>query len=116
MRKLVRVKGGKEETVTGLAGVGDLMLTCSSLQSRNMSLGYHVGEKAANAAEETSHETKHTTHGLTEGSNTAETIMHFAEKQGVSLPICHMVQQIMSEALTVDQAIKQLVTRPFVDE
>lgn len=110
MQRLADIKGGRPETLTGLAGLGDLMLSCSSLQSRNMSLGYRIGREATSKSKEKG------TQGLTEGVITAASVAQLAQKQGVSVPICEIVHRILSDEVSVDQAIQHLISRPFVDE
>ena len=112
IQRLAEVKGGKPETIVGLAGMGDLLLTCSSTQSRNMSLGISLarsvveGDKAQNQMR----------HGLTEGVATAESVYHMSRKLGVSMPICTTVYQLVSGHMGVDEAIESLLSRPFTSE
>ena len=109
--RLAKVKGGRQETLSGLSGIGDLMLTCSSLQSRNMSLGYAIGK-----GEPVKKILPSNTHGLTEGAVTADSVYELSMKLGISMPICAAVYQILKENVTVDEGIAELLERPFSSE
>jgi glycerol-3-phosphate dehydrogenase (NAD(P)+) len=101
-----RALGARPETLTGLSGLGDLILTCSSAQSRNFSLGIALGEgrtpAQANAAT-----------GLAEGAFTAVALVELARQAGVEMPIATAVATILDGSLSVDEAIENLLTRPF---
>ncbi len=97
-----RALGARSETLTGLSGLGDLILTCSSPQSRNFSLGIALGEGRA-AAKASSPKAP---------SRRARWSSLPAEK-GVEMPIATAVAAVIDETLTVDQAIEGLLTRPF---
>lgn len=111
MSRLAQAKGGREETLAGLAGVGDLMLTASSLTSRNTSLGYKIGQggdikKLMDA----------NTGGLSEGAASAESIYQLSRKLGVSMPISSAVHNLLEDEIDLDSAIDQLLTRPLISE
>ena len=94
--------------MTGLSGLGDLILTCSSPQSRNFSCGVALGkgEKPQNAA-----------HGkLAEGMFTAPVLLEMAHEKNVEMPISAAVAAVLAEKLTEDQAIEQLLARPLREE
>lgn len=100
-----RAYGAKPETLTGLSGLGDLVLTCSSPQSRNHSLGVALarGEPLATAS-----------HGkLAEGAFTAPVLLEMAREKNVEMPICEAIAAVLEGKLSVDQAIEGLLTRPF---
>ena len=99
--------GGKSETLSGLSGLGDLILTCSSTNSRNMSLGYALGEG------KTIKEVLDQRNSVTEGVYTASAIADIAEAKGIDLPICTSVHAIISGKMAVDDAINALLTRPL---
>ncbi len=108
MARLSEALGGKHETLFEMCGVGDLVLTCSSMQSRNCSFGFALGEgKSAEAilSERSS---------VTEGVYTARATVALAEKLGVDMPICRAVYRLVEGETTVDQAIDELLNRPFV--
>jgi glycerol-3-phosphate dehydrogenase (NAD(P)+) len=100
--------GAKPETMTGLSGLGDLILTCSSLQSRNFSCGIALGkgEKPGGAA-----------HGkLAEGIFTAPALLEMARARNIDMPISAAVAAVLTEKLSVDEAIDSLLTRPLKSE
>jgi glycerol-3-phosphate dehydrogenase (NAD(P)+) len=101
-----RALGAMPETLTGLSGLGDLILTCSSAQSRNFSLGIALGRgqtpEQASAAS-----------GLAEGAFTAAALIELAGEANVEMPIATAVAAILDGSLKVDEAIENLLTRPF---
>jgi glycerol-3-phosphate dehydrogenase (NAD(P)+) len=100
--------GAKPETMTGLSGLGDLILTCSSPQSRNFSFGVALGkgEKPDGAA-----------HGkLAEGAFTAPVLLEMAREKNIDMPISAAVAAVLAEKLSVDAAIESLLTRPIKSE
>ena len=96
--------GARPETLTGLAGLGDLILTCSSPQSRNFSLGIALGQGKAS-----------TWRGdkLAEGAATAPALVELAKEINVDMPIAAAVAAVLDGQLSVDQATESLLTRPF---
>jgi glycerol-3-phosphate dehydrogenase (NAD(P)+) len=96
-----RALGARSETLTGLSGLGDLILTCSSPQSRNFSLGISLGEGRKPEGK------------LAEGAFTAAALVELARENRVEMPIATAVAAVLDGALTVDQAIESLLTRPF---
>ncbi|MGV1013547.1 MAG: NAD(P)H-dependent glycerol-3-phosphate dehydrogenase [Methyloceanibacter sp.] len=99
--------GARLETLAGLSGLGDLVLTCGSPQSRNMSLGLELGE--GRDAEEVLK--KRPT--VTEGVYTASAVVDMAAARGIDMPIAQAVHAVVSGAATVDQAIEALLARPL---
>ncbi|MEM7767947.1 MAG: NAD(P)H-dependent glycerol-3-phosphate dehydrogenase [Pseudomonadota bacterium] len=110
MKRLAVAKGGRAETLSGLCGLGDLVLTCSSTQSRNMSFGKALGEgrKAADVLAER--------RAVTEGAATAPAISALAGRLDVEMPICNAVADILAGGVTVDEAMEGLLSRPFRSE
>lgn len=102
--------GGRGETLAGLCGLGDLVLTCSSPQSRNMSFGMAVGQgrKPAEVLAERA--------GVTEGVETAPALISLARRLGVMLPICETVAELIDGALDGPRAMDRLLNRPFREE
>jgi glycerol-3-phosphate dehydrogenase (NAD(P)+) len=96
-----RALGARTETLTGLSGLGDLILSCSSPQSRNFSLGIALGEGRASDGK------------LAEGAFTARALVELADEKGVDMPIAAAVAAVIDEKLNVDQAIESLLIRPF---
>jgi glycerol-3-phosphate dehydrogenase (NAD(P)+) len=100
--------GARSETMMGLSGLGDLILTCSSPQSRNFSFGVALGqgETPATAA-----------HGkLAEGAFTAPVLLEMARAKNVDMPISAAVAALLAGKLTVDAAIESLLSRPLKAE
>src|SRR6516165_760351 len=95
--------GARAETLTGLSGLGDLVLTCSSPQSRNFSLGVGLGKGQSPAAAR-----KAAT--LAEGLFTAPVLVEMANARGVEMPIAAAVAAILEERLSIDAAIENLLT------
>jgi len=100
--------GAKTETMMGLSGLGDLILTCGTAQSRNFSCGVALGkgEKSDTAA-----------HGkLAEGIFTAPVLLEMAREKDVEMPISAAVAAVLSGKNNVDEAIDSLLTRPLKSE
>jgi glycerol-3-phosphate dehydrogenase (NAD(P)+) len=102
-----RAYGAKAETMTGLSGLGDLLLTCSSPQSRNFSFGIALGR---GQKPEDIHG------GLAEGVFTAPVLLAMAREREVDMPIAAAVAALLDGALTVEAAIESLLTRPLKAE
>jgi glycerol-3-phosphate dehydrogenase (NAD(P)+) len=96
--------GARPETLMGLSGLGDLVLTCSSSQSRNYSLGLALGR--GEAVGEASHGK------LAEGAATAPVLLDLAQDLGVDMPIARSVSAILSGDISVEDAIGILLARP----
>jgi len=99
--------GAELETLTGLCGMGDVMLTCSSPQSRNMSLGIALGQG------EKLDDVLGSRNSVSEGVYTASAVIEMAKQLKLDLPICGAVESVVSGAATVDQAIEDLLSRPL---
>lgn len=99
--------GAKAETLSGLCGLGDLVLTCASLSSRNTSLGAALGE--GRSLKEVLGERR----SVAEGVESAPAVVALAAKHGVEMPICAAVDAIVAERISIDGAIQQLLSRPF---
>lgn len=108
LRRLVVAAGGRAETVMGLSGLGDLLLTCTGTSSRNFSLGHALGTGRSLA------ETLATSAGVVEGVATADGLL--ARAAGVELPICQAVAGVLSGRIELHQAIGRLLARPQKDE
>ena len=100
--------GGQTETLMGLSGLGDLVLTCGSTQSRNFSLGHRLG-RGIPLAEASGGK-------LAEGAFTAHILAELARKRGIDMPIVFAVDAILQGRLTVDQATDALMARPIKKE
>jgi len=99
--------GAALETLIGLSGLGDLVLTCGSEQSRNMSLGVALG-RGARTADVLSERLS-----VTEGVATAEAMVGIARARGIELPIAEAVHALVSGETSVDTAIGALLSRPL---
>ncbi len=102
-----RALGAKPETLTGLSGLGDLVLTCSSPQSRNFSFGLALGRNEKRKAGEGP---------LAEGAFTAAILVETARQKAVEMPICEAIDAVLAGRLGVDDAIAQLLARPLKAE
>lgn len=110
MKNLAEALGGRRETVTGLSGVGDLTLTCSSPTSRNMALGLQLGQGVARAACFDGEPV------VVEGEVNATSVTDLARKLGVRLPICETVRSILHEGQPLGEAFAALWARPIEAE
>lgn len=107
LTRLGLAMGAKAETLSGLAGLGDLVLTCASLTSRNTSLGAALGE--GRALKDVLGERL----SVAEGAESAPAVMALAAKHNVEMPICAAVDAIVAERISIDDAIHALLSRPF---
>ncbi len=103
--RLGRACGARSETLSGLSGLGDLILTCSSPQSRNLALGIALGRGERPSRDK-----------LAEGEFTAPVLVELAASQDVDMPVSNAVAAILRGAATIDEAIESLLTRPFKAE
>jgi glycerol-3-phosphate dehydrogenase (NAD(P)+) len=103
--RLGRACGARSETMAGLSGLGDLILTCSSPQSRNFALGIALGRGEPPPRDK-----------LAEGVFTAPVLIELAASQNVDMPVSNAVAAILGGAMTIDKAIESLLTRPFKAE
>ncbi|TPW03099.1 MAG: glycerol-3-phosphate dehydrogenase (NAD(P)+) [bacterium] len=102
--------GGQAETVAGLCGLGDLVLTCSSPQSRNMSLGLALGQG------QTVEQALAGKRSVAEGYESAPAVRELAMKMGVDMPISLAVAALLSGETTVEAVIENLLSRPLKAE
>jgi glycerol-3-phosphate dehydrogenase (NAD(P)+) len=110
LTRLAVALGGEAETVAGLCGLGDLVLTCSSPQSRNMSVGLALGRG------ETLKDALAGKLSVAEGVASAPAVTALARKLGVETPICQAVAAILAGEIGVDAAIVGLLSRPLKAE
>ncbi len=107
MSRFVEAMGGNGETVRGLSGLGDLVLTATSHQSRNLRFGIALGQEAP---------IDHARSGLVEGAFAAAVSARLAEGRSISMPITQSVAAIIDGKLDVSTAVDQLMTRPITTE
>jgi glycerol-3-phosphate dehydrogenase (NAD(P)+) len=110
LRRLGEALGARPETLMGLSGLGDLVLTCGSPQSRNMSLGRALGQGQSLKS------ILGTRVAVTEGVYTAAAVAGLARAKEIEMPIAEAVHAILDGRLSVDDAIAGLVQRPFKAE
>jgi len=106
LRRFGVALGGQPETLTGLSGLGDLMLTCSSTKSRNMSLGKALGKG------QTLESVLGSRRSVSEGVHTAGAVVKLARQHDVEMPICEAVYKVLQERMSIDEAIESLLSRP----
>jgi glycerol-3-phosphate dehydrogenase (NAD(P)+) len=108
LRRFAEAYGGQARTLMGLSGLGDLLLTASSTQSRNFSLGFALGQ-GRSLAEASAGK-------LAEGAFTAAVLCEMARARGIDMPIVDGVTAILDGTATVPDAVKALMARPFREE
>lgn len=102
--------GGEAETVAGLCGLGDLVLTCSSPQSRNMSLGLALGQG------QTVEQALAGKRSVAEGYESAPAVRELSLKMDVEMPISLAVAALLNGETTVEEVIDNLLSRPLKAE
>lgn len=105
MRELAGALGANPETLTGLSGFGDLALTCTSELSRNFCYGRDKGRGIPPDANKT-----------VEGVATALAVRDLAKAHQLELPVCDVIAALCHDGITVDEAVKRLMTRPLKEE
>jgi glycerol-3-phosphate dehydrogenase (NAD(P)+) len=110
MTRLGVALGAKRETFMGLAGMGDLMLTCTDNLSRNRRMGLALAE--GKSVEEAQEEIQQ----VVEGVLAAEAVHEVAEKLGIEMPICHQVYRILYEGASPREAVGALMRRDLKSE
>jgi glycerol-3-phosphate dehydrogenase (NAD(P)+) len=98
--------GARRETLAGLSGLGDLVLTCSSTSSRNYSLGKGMGEGRSAAELMANRKT------VAEGAFTAPVLARLARDKGIDMPIVEAVDALIAGRADVDQVLEALLSRP----
>ena len=110
LTRLGLAMGARAETLSGLCGLGDLVLTCVSMTSRNTSLGAALGQ--GRALKDILAERR----SVAEGVESAPAVVALANKYGVDMPISVAVDDILAGRTSVDEAIRALLSRPFKAE
>jgi len=108
--RLAVARGGRPETLMGLSGLGDLVLTATSVQSRNYSLGVALGKG------QSLDQVLGARRSVTEGVTTAEAVVTLAAKLKVDMPICAAINQVLNRGAAIDDMLKGLLDRPLRDE
>ncbi len=110
MTRLALAKGGELETMMGLSGLGDLVLTSTSEDSRNYSLGVEIGQGKRAA------DVMAARHTVAEGAHTAGAVLRLAATLGVEMPIADSVDQVVNKEAKLDDVVAALLARPFKRE
>jgi glycerol-3-phosphate dehydrogenase (NAD(P)+) len=105
MVRLAEALGARPETLAGLSGFGDLVLTCTSPQSRNFRYGHALGKGESFDAKIT-----------VEGVSTARAVVKLAANRGLDMPVTAMVNALALEQIALNDAIGQLMSRPLKQE
>ena len=110
MSKLSKALGGQLTTITGMCGLGDLVMTASCSQSRNFSFGYEIGVQGeAKSVIEANTKT-------VEGLHTTKAVVKIAKELGIEMPICEMVYRLLFEGISLKEAMIKLLSRPYKEE
>ncbi len=110
IERMGKVLGAKEQTFAGLAGIGDLMVTCTTNLSRNRRCGLFIGfgldvDEAVKKVGST-----------VEGFFTAEAVCELADKENIDMPICQLTNKVLKGELEISEAFETLMARPKKDE
>lgn len=105
MSRLGLALGAREDSFIGLAGVGDLVLTCTDDQSRNRRFGLHLGRGLSLT------EAEQQIGQVVEGKHNAHQVCALARQHGVEMPICFEVEALLGDKTTAEQAVHNLMTR-----
>lgn len=110
MREIGKLFNAKDDTFYGLTGMGDLILTCNSKNSRNFSCGYQIGkdDSSKNFLEYNTQ--------TVEGLNTIKLVKYIIDKYNLNLPILNSLYLVIYEGLKPSIVIKELMNRPLKDE
>ncbi|NQU60435.1 MAG: NAD(P)-dependent glycerol-3-phosphate dehydrogenase [Rhodospirillales bacterium] len=104
--RLGEAMGGRAETLMGLSGIGDLVLTCNAMQSRNFSLGVALGQGQALA------DIQAARNSVAEGVFSAASVTELARRHDVDMPICLSVNGVLNHFADIDATIESLLSRP----
>ncbi|MBZ0324849.1 MAG: NAD(P)H-dependent glycerol-3-phosphate dehydrogenase, partial [Alphaproteobacteria bacterium] len=104
--RLLEARGGRRETAMGLAGLGDLILTCTSGQSRNYALGRALGEGTKIA------DLLSGRRSVAEGVPTSAAVLALAARCGIDMPIAAAVDSVVNRGIGIDDAVATLLARP----
>ncbi|MQX36088.1 NAD(P)H-dependent glycerol-3-phosphate dehydrogenase [Roseospira navarrensis] len=110
LSRLAAAMGGRADTLMGLSGLGDLLLTATSMQSRNYSLGVALGEGRTLDA------VLGERRSVAEGVHTARAVVAMGERLGVDMPICAAVDAVLNQGADLQETIGALLARPFRPE
>ena len=108
--KIVVFLGGKEKTIMGLAGLGDIFLTCNSRTSRNFNFGYQLGKGNIDVVH------RHEEKKVTEGYKNIRVIYDLKKKSKLETPIIDSVYDILIKKRSINELVNELLSRPIKDE
>ncbi len=103
--RLIMARGGNAKTVMGLCGIGDIVLTCSSFQSRNHLFGISIGKGKSLAAALLEQK------GVVEGAYTTQAVHHLSKQLNIEMPICDAVYKILYARENIEKVIDGLLSR-----
>lgn len=106
MRRLGLALGGKSDTFLGLSGVGDVTLTCSSEQSRNMRLGIALGKEGANVAKILKESSF-----IAEGVPTVAAVLKLSQNLSIPMPLCDAVYAVLYNHVSIDDVVETILSR-----
>lgn len=106
MARFGAMKGAKQETFMGLSGMGDLILCCFSMTSRNMKFGFDLGKGGSAQALLDSGQV------LTEGAHTVKAVRKITQEKGLDMPICEAVYRVLYEGKEIKSELATLLMRP----
>jgi len=109
MSRLSSAMGAQKETLMGMCGIGDLMLTCSSMESRNYSLGYMMGQGKSLPEIMEDRQGK----SVTEGVHTAKALIKMAKKHAVDMPVAEAVFKLVNEEIALEDIVENILERPL---
>lgn len=110
MRALATSLGSSGEAIQGLAGLGDTVLTCSSPLSRNFTVGARLGKG------ETMEQIRKSMKATAEGVPTAKAVVWLAKRQGVPVPLCEAVCDLVWNGKNINEIVHRLTNKPLTDE
>ncbi|MGC9315848.1 MAG: NAD(P)H-dependent glycerol-3-phosphate dehydrogenase [bacterium] len=110
VRKLALAMGADNNTIFGISGLGDLVLTCTSEQSRNYRMGKMIAEGNSPS------KILDSVSWVAEGIFTASAALQLAEEYDVEMPITQMVQRVIDEDISPEDAVAELMNRPYKEE
>lgn len=108
--RLSKALGGNVETIMGMCGLGDLVMTASCMQSRNFKFGYEIGKHGS--AEKILKENTITVEGI----HTAKAVVKRIKEINLEMPICEMVNRILYEGISLNDAMAELLSRSYKEE
>jgi glycerol-3-phosphate dehydrogenase (NAD(P)+) len=116
MMRLAEAAGGSRETLAGLAGLGDLVLTCTGELSRNRALGFRIAKSDSASSNVTSIHADADGTPVAEGAGNALTIQALATRMGVEMPIVSAVYRVLYEASPAKDMVEELLSRQLKAE